>query len=60
MNGAEIEINGKKVSVALNEVQFKTGSKGYRGFAKLEVSPTERYQLQIQAVLIGSKEKKQE
>ena len=44
-------------TVPLSTKDFKTGSKGYWGQAKL-AGPTEgqRLQVQVQAVIIGSKE----
>ena len=48
--------NGKTVGIAvLNPKQFSSGSKGYFGSFKVEVSADERYQGQAQLVLIGSK-----
>lgn len=59
VNVAEIQIEGQKLAVLLNEKQFKTGSKGYWGADKLTLPDGRRFQIQVQAVLIGSKKKEQ-
>jgi len=59
VNLAEIQIEGQKLAVLLNEKQFKTGSKGYWGSDKLTLPDGRRFQVQVQAVLIGSKKKEQ-
>ncbi len=59
VNLAEIQIEGRKLAVLLNEKQFKTGSTGYWGSDKLQLQDGRRYQIQVQAVLIGSKKKEQ-
>jgi hypothetical protein len=59
VNVAEIQIEGQKLTVLLNEKQFKTGSKGYWGSDKLTLPDGKRFQIQVQAVLIGSKKKEQ-
>ena len=44
-------------TVTLSPKQFKTGSKGYWGMGKLPgLKGDERLQVQVQAVIIGSKE----
>ena len=44
-------------TVTLSPKQFKTGSKGYWGMGKLPgLKEDERLQVQVQAVIIGSKE----
>lgn len=44
-------------TVPLAPKEFKTGSKGYWGQAKVPgLKETERLQVQVQAVIIGSKE----
>ncbi len=55
---AEIrDTNGKVLgTVVLSPKDFKTGSKGYFGLAKMPgVAEEERLQVQVQAVIIGSK-----
>ncbi len=52
-----IEINGVKMNLAMNQKEFKTGSRGYFAQGKFEVNG-KRYQVQVQAVEIGSKERK--
>jgi hypothetical protein len=54
-NYAEVCIGDKEITIALNEKTFKTKSTGYHGQAKLDLGNGERYQIQIHAVLIGSK-----
>lgn len=44
--------------IPLQPKDFKTGSKGYFGQGKTQVGD-ERLQIQVQAVLIGSKEQKE-
>jgi hypothetical protein len=56
-DNAIIEINGVKMNLAMNQKEFKTGSSGYFAQGKFEVNG-KRYQVQVQAVEIGSKEKK--
>lgn len=56
---AEIrDANGKVLgTVVLSPKGFKTGSKGYFGQGKMPgVADEERLQVQVQAVIIGSKE----
>lgn len=55
---AEIQIKGKKTSVTIPLKKFSTGSVGFFSSSKIETGENERYQVQIQAVLIGSKPKK--
>lgn len=55
---ATIELNGKKYEFALNEKKFSTGSTGYHGHGKIEVSEDEKYQVNLMLVRIGSKNKK--
>ena len=55
---AEIrDANGKVLgTVVLSPKDFKTGSKGYFGLAKIPgPAEEERLQVQVQAVIIGSK-----
>lgn len=48
---------GKLISMIIaNEKTFKTGSRGYYGVSKGEIDG-KRYQIQVQAVEIGSKNK---
>lgn len=57
MNKATITIEDKTLELALKEKDFSTGSKGFWAGDKLALSDGRRYQIQVQAVLIGSKEK---
>jgi len=57
MNTATIIIEGKTLELALKEKDFSTGSKGFWAGDKLTLSDGRRYQVQVQAVLIGSKTK---
>jgi len=57
MNTATVTINGAKSDFILNAKEFKTGSSGFHAQGKLEISPTERYQVNILCVKIGSKPK---
>ncbi len=54
---AVLEIENIKMNLVLNPKEFSTGSKGYFAQGKFEVKG-KRYQVQIQAVEIGSKKKK--
>ncbi len=56
-DNAVLEINGVKMNLALNPKEFKTGSRGFFAQGKFEVDG-KRYQVQVQAVEIGSKQKK--
>lgn len=58
MSKVKIEINGVTQEFELSAKTFKTGSTGFHAMGKLKVSDTERYQLNILAVLIGSKPRK--
>ena len=55
---AEIkDAEGKSISIlSLPEKEFKTGSKGYYANGKLSIGE-KRYQIQVQLVEIGSKNK---
>jgi len=55
MNTATIIIDGKKLELILKEKKFSTGSKGFWAGEKLAMNDGRRYQVQVQAVLIGSK-----
>ena len=55
---ATIELEGKKFQVGINPKTFSTKSTGYYGRTTIEVSPEEKYSVQIQLVLVGSKPKK--
>lgn len=57
MNTAMIIIEDKKLELTLKEKDFSTGSKGFWAGDKLTMSDGRRYQVQVQAVLIGSKVK---
>lgn len=57
MGQAQIQIEGAVTTVQMNPKEFKTGSKGYHGFGKLEVSNGKKYQLNVMAIEIGSKKK---
>jgi len=45
--------------LAVEEKQFKTGSRGFFGTGKIKIGE-KRYQVQVQLVEIGSKPKKEE
>ncbi len=57
MNKATIVIEDKTLELALKEKAFSTGSKGFWAGDKLLMGDGRRYQIQVQAVLIGSKGK---
>ena len=57
MNTAKITIDDKTLELILSEKAFSTGSKGFWAGDKLLMSDGRRYQVQVQAVLIGSKQK---
>ena len=56
MAKAQLEIDGVVNTILMKAHEFKTGSVGYLGRGKVE-SHQGKYQVQIQAVLIGSKPK---
>ncbi|MCJ7770236.1 hypothetical protein MUP37_01525 [Candidatus Bathyarchaeota archaeon] len=56
-DNATVEISGVRMNLAMNQKEFKTGSRGYFAQGKFEVNG-KRYQVQVQAVEIGSKERK--
>jgi hypothetical protein len=56
-DNATVEIGGVRMNLAMNQKEFKTGSRGYFAQGKFEVNG-KRYQVQVQAVEIGSKERK--
>ena len=56
-DNATVEIGGVRMNLAMNPKEFKTGSRGYFAQGKFEVNG-KRYQVQVQAVEIGSKERK--
>jgi len=53
-----INFEGKDYQFVMNPKNFSTGSTGFHGQGKLVVSETEKYQINLMAVLIGSKGKK--
>ena len=56
----EIKDGDKKLAdLAANEKVFKTGSRGFYGMNKIQIGE-KRYQVQIQLVEIGSKQKSSE
>ncbi len=55
MNKATVIIDDKTLELILKEKEFSTGSKGFWAGDKLTMSDGRRYQVQVQAVLIGSK-----
>ena len=57
MLSVEIKENEKVVGMlSAEEKQFKTGSRGFFGMAKIQIGE-KRYQVQVQMVEIGSKPK---
>lgn len=60
LNRATVIIDGMTQTLLLNAKDFKTGSKGYFASGKLDCGNGKRYQLSVQAVLIGSKPKPEE
>jgi len=56
VNSATIQLNGSKQSFILNDKNFKTGSKGFHAYGKMQVGQ-KNYQVNIQCVEIGSKPK---
>jgi hypothetical protein len=60
MLSIELKENDKIVGMlTAPEKQFKTGSRGYYGMAKIQIGE-KRYQVQVQIVEIGSKPKPEE
>ena len=60
MLSVELKENDKVVGILSDpEKQFKTGSRGYFGMAKIQIGE-KRYQVQVQIVEIGSKPKAEE
>lgn len=60
MLSVEIKDSDKVVGMlTAEEKQFKTGSRGYFGMAKIQIGER-RYQVQVQLVEIGSKPKPEE
>ena len=59
VNMATIQLNGDKQNFILDKKDFKTGSKGFFATGKM-VAGGKKYQVQVQAVEIGSKLKEQE
>ncbi len=59
VNMATVQLNGSKQDFILDKKDFKTGSKGFFGMGKM-VAGGKKYQVQIQAVEIGSKPKEPE
>jgi len=60
MLSIELKENDKVVGMlTAPEKQFKTGSRGYFGMAKIQIGE-KRYQVQVQMVEIGSKPKPEE
>ena len=57
MNTATIVIEGQTLDLILTEKVFSTGSKGFWAGDKLLMNDGRKYQVQVQAVLIGSKPK---
>ncbi|MCJ7631504.1 hypothetical protein MUP77_03765 [Candidatus Bathyarchaeota archaeon] len=57
MNSATIIIDSTTLELVLKEKEFSTGSKGFWAGEKLTLNDGRRYQVQVQAVLIGSKGK---
>lgn len=55
MNAVTIRIGEREVVLPLNAKDFSTGSKGFHATSKLE-TPEGKYQVNVLAVLIGSKE----
>jgi len=58
VNLATIQLNGSKQSFILNEKNFKTGSKGFHAYGKMQMGE-KNYQVNIQCVEIGSKPKEE-
>jgi hypothetical protein len=58
LNLATIQLNGEKQNFILNAKTFKTGSKGFHAFGKMQVGE-KNYQVNIQCVEIGSKPKEE-
>ncbi len=58
-NIATIQLNGQKQDFILDKKDFKTGSRGFHGTGKM-VAGGKKYQINIQAVEIGSKPKEKE
>lgn len=59
LNIATIQLKGAKQSFILNEKSFKTGSKGFHAYGKMQIGQ-KNYQVNIQCVEIGSKPKEKE
>lgn len=54
---AKIAVKGVAQNIILNPKTFSTGSTGFCGSGKLEVANSEKYTININIVLIGSKPK---
>jgi hypothetical protein len=59
VNLATIQLNGVKQVFVLNEKNFKTGSKGFHAYGKMQIGQ-KNYQVNVQCVEIGSKPKENE
>ena len=59
LNLANIQVKGAKQPFILNEKVFSTGSRGFHGHGKMQISD-KTYQVNIQLVEIGSKPKEKE
>jgi hypothetical protein len=56
-NIVTVNFKGKEYKFILNPKTFSTGSQGFFANGKIVITQEERYQIQIQLVLIGSKNK---
>lgn len=54
MNNATIKLEDVEASFVLNKKKFRSGSRGYHGFGKMQVGE-KRYQVNLILVEIGSK-----
>lgn len=52
---ASLTLDGASITPTLNPRRFSTGSAGYSWQGKVEGADGRRYQVSVQAVLIGSK-----
>lgn len=63
LNTVTVKLKGKDFNFILNERSkdkpFSTGSTGFYGQGKIEVSATEKYQVSCIVTLIGSRPKKE-
>jgi hypothetical protein len=55
LNTVTIRFGGKDYNFFLNPKTFSTGSKGFYGYGRIQVSQDEKYTVNIMLVKVGSK-----